>query len=150
MNKPSFNWQIWAGFLLSIAAFLTYPFVFVRFEITRDFPWANLAMFAVAMLFVGWGFRRALAGGRRTLGKIVGVVVGVLSVAILGMFIFAVFVFARQLPPSTGAPHVGQKAPDFTLTDTKGQSVSLAQLLSEPVKGQPPKGVLMIFYRGYW
>ena len=150
MNKPSFNWQIWAGFLLSIVAFLTYPFVFVRFESTRDFPWANLALFAVAMLFAGWGFRKAFAAGRKTLGKIVGAVLGVLSVAILGMFIFGVFVLARQLPASTGAPHVGEKAPDFTLTDTGGRSVSLTQLLSEPVKGQPPKGVLMIFYRGYW
>jgi len=49
-------------------------------------------------------------------------------------------------------PIVGQKAPDFTLQDTSGHPVTLAQLLSSPVPGsaEPPKAVLLIFYRGYW
>ena len=69
-------------------------------------------------------------------------------------FVYGVFILARQLPPSHGSPRVGQKAPEFTLPDTNGNSVSLQQLLSTPIaaaSGQiAPKGVLLVFYRGYW
>jgi hypothetical protein len=66
------------------------------------------------------------------------------------MFVFGFFVFARWLPPSKGAPQVGQKAPEFLLMDTTGKSVSLGELLSTPINGNAPKGVLLVFYRGYW
>ena len=54
-----------------------------------------------------------------------------------------------QLPPSTGAPAVGQKAPDFTLPDQHGKMVSLSGLLKS---NETPKlqGIVLIFYRGYW
>jgi len=54
------------------------------------------------------------------------------------------------LPESKGAPKVGQKAPEFTLVDTSRKPVSLAELLSTPINGNAPKGVLLVFYRGYW
>ena len=56
-----------------------------------------------------------------------------------------------QLPPSTGAPHAGQKAPGFTLPDQDGKPVSLAELL-KPAAGASKKsgGLILIFYRGYW
>jgi peroxiredoxin len=54
------------------------------------------------------------------------------------------------LPASTAAPQVGQKAPQFTLIDSNDRPVTLAQLLTEPINNQPPKAVLLIFYRGYW
>jgi peroxiredoxin len=57
---------------------------------------------------------------------------------------------AKQLPASRGAPQVGQKAPDFTLKDTSEKPVALSELLSTPVNGSKPKGVLLVFYRGYW
>jgi peroxiredoxin len=69
---------------------------------------------------------------------------------VLGMFIFAAFVASRWLPPSTNAPQVAQKAPDFSLTDTNNKTVSLTELLSQPINGKPAKGALLIFYRGYW
>ena len=55
MKIQRFNWQIWTGFLLSIFAFLSYPLVFVNWAVTRDFPWANLLLFAIAavLLFIG-------------------------------------------------------------------------------------------------
>jgi len=56
-----------------------------------------------------------------------------------------VTVATRRLPPSHGAPHVGQKAPDFTLLDSNGKSVTLTALLASS-----PRGVLLVFYRGYW
>ena len=44
-------------------------------------------------------------------------------------------------------------APDFTLADTSGQAVSMAQLFAPAADDShvvPPKAVLLIFYRGYW
>src|SRR2546427_12195033 len=52
MKIQRFNWQIWTGFLLSIFAFLSYPLVFVNWAVTRDFPWANLLLFAIAALLL--------------------------------------------------------------------------------------------------
>jgi peroxiredoxin len=45
---------------------------------------------------------------------------------------------------------VGQQAPEFSLSDTDGRAVSLSELLSTPVNGRVPKGVVLVFYRGYW
>lgn len=154
------NWQIWSGFLLSVFAFLSYPLLFVRFPVTRDFPWANLLLFALAAALMLFGVRRAFASDRThpVRSKIAGGVLATLSVVILGLFVFTAFIMSRWLPASHGAPQVGQRAPDFTLADTSGTPVSLSELLSGNTgvrnrEGQPrpaPKGVLLIFYRGYW
>ncbi len=153
MNIRKLNWPIWAGFLLSLIALLSYPFVFVSWAVTRDFPWANLLLFALAVALLALGVRRAFAaGGAHPMrSRIVGVILTTLSFAILGLFVFSVFIMARHLPASHGAPQVGQKAPDFTLSDTVGKPVSLTQLLaSSDEKARTPKGVLLVFYRGYW
>jgi AhpC/TSA family len=152
MDVRRFNWPLWAGFLLTLGAFLSFFFVFVWFPVTRDFPWANLVLFLIAAVLLFAGIRRGFASDRPhpTRSKIVSSIVGVLSVAVFGLFIFVMFVGARWLPASKGAPQVGQRAPDFTLTDATGKSVSLSELLSSPVNGNPPKGVLLVFYRGYW
>ena len=144
------NWQLWLGFLLSVVAFLSYPLVFVNWASTRDFPWANLVLFAVAALLVFFGIRRAFAPDRRRLSKIVASVIATLSFLIIAMFIFVAFVASRWLPASAGAPQVAQKAPDFSLTDTSNKTVSLTELLTQPINGKPAKGALLIFYRGYW
>ena len=152
MNTRRLNWPLWVGFLLTLGAFLSYFFIFVQWPITRDFPWANLLLFVLAAVFLFLGFRRGFAADHAhpTRSKIVTTIVGLLSVVVFGLFVFTIFVAARWLPASHGAPQVGQRAPDFTLPDTSGKSVALSQLLSEPVNGNPPKGVLLVFYRGYW
>jgi len=152
MNIKRLNWPLWVGFLLTIAAFLTYFFVFVWFPSTRDFPWANLVLFAAAAVLLVIGLRRGFASDRArpTLSKIVAALVSMLSFAIFAMFVFSIFVVGRWLPASKGAPQVGHRAPDFTLPDTTGKPVSLNELLTAPVNGAPPKGVLLIFYRGHW
>ncbi len=58
-----FNWQIWAGFLLTLFAFLSYPFIFIDYPILRDFPWLNLLLFALALVLLFIGLRRALRAG---------------------------------------------------------------------------------------
>jgi len=160
MTIKRLNWQIWAGFLLTLIAGFSYPLFFVNFPVTRDFPWANLLLFAIAAALVVVGLKRAFGAAgstdtsakRSTLSKIVASSLAFLSVAIIGLFLFSAFIMSRWLPSSTGAPQVGQKAPEFTLNDPTGKSVSLAGLRSSPLPGQtnPPNGVLLIFYRGYW
>lgn len=152
MTVRRFNWPLWVGFLLTLAAFFTYFAVFVWFPVTRDFPWANLVLFVIAGLLLVVGVRRGFASDRPhpTRSKIVTSIVGLLSLAVFAFFVFAFFIAARWLPASTGAPQVGQRAPEFTLADTTGRQVSLNELLTSPVNGNAPKGVLLIFYRGYW
>lgn len=152
MNIRRFNWPLWVGFLLTLGAFMSYFAVFVWFPVTRDFPWANLLLFIIAGVLLFAGFRRGFAADRPhpTRSKIVTSIVGGLSALVFAFFVFAIFIAARWLPASAGAPQVGQKVPDFTLTDTTGKSVSLNELLTSPVNGNAPKGVLLVFYRGYW
>src|SRR5262245_48761107 len=131
MSTRGLNWPLWTGFLLSPIAFLSYPFVFERWPITRDVPWANLLLFGLAALLLAAGLRRAVAPGpRRWLRIGAGLVATTVSVAIFANFALIVFVRARQLPASAHAPRVGERAPDFTLPDEQGAPVSLASLLS--------------------
>jgi uncharacterized BrkB/YihY/UPF0761 family membrane protein len=152
MNLRRFNWPIWTGLLISLIAFFSYFSVFVWFPVTRNFPWVNLLLFAVAAALLLVGLRRAFARDKPhpMRSKIAAIVVAVLSLAIFGFFIATIFIIARNLPASQRAPQVGQKAPDFSLSDTNGNSVSLSKLLASPLNGKAPKGVLLIFYRGYW
>ncbi len=53
------NWQIGAGFVLGLVVGLSYPFALARWPITRDWPWANLILFAIALVLLFLGLRRA-------------------------------------------------------------------------------------------
>lgn len=152
MNIRRLNWPLWTGFLLTLGAFLSYFFIFVWFPFTRDFPWANLVLFVIAGVLLFMGLRRGFASDRPhpTRSKIVSSIVSVLSLAVIAMFVFVIFIGGRSLPASKGAPQVGQRAPDFSLPDTSGKTVSLKELLTTPIDGKAPKGVLLMFYRGYW
>ncbi len=150
MNIKRINWALWAGFLLSLFAFLSYYLIFVWFPTTRDFPWANLLLIAGALGLLVVGFRVAFAKDRPRRSKVIGSIVTALGILVCALFLFVFFISAKWIPASQGAPQVGQKAPDFTLTDTNNKPVSLAELLSNPINGKAPKGVVLIFYRGYW
>jgi len=144
------NWPLWLAPVICVFALISYPLLFVNWAATRDFPWANIALFVIADLFLVLGIRRAFAPGRRWFSKIVASVIAAISALLFAAFIFVAFVAARWLPPSTRAPQVSQKAPEFTLKDTSDKPVALAELLSQPVNSRPARGVLLIFYRGYW
>ena len=148
MSTRGVNWPLWSGFVLSPIAFLSYPFVFERWPVTRDFPWVNLLLFGLAALLLVTGLRHAFAPGRRRWLRITsGLIATTLAVALFANFAMSVFVHARDLPASAHAPRVGERAPDFTLPDENGTLVSLAALLSPtPVTGAPgSKGVLLVF-----
>ncbi len=86
--------------------------------------------------------------GRSRDCKIVGWRLLLLGVAIL-ILMGGVSLSSAQLPPSAGAPSVGQKAPTFTLPDQQGNMVSLQGLLKSTGTGKV-KGLVLIYYRGYW
>ena len=145
------NALLWWGFILSLVALGSYVPVFAKYPVTRDVPWANYLLFALALALLFVGLRRAFAQPNLYRGKIAGPILTTLSVAALAFFCFTIFSLGKHLPPSTQAPKVGQKAPDFTLTDTTGAIVTLTSLLSTPTAAsQPTKGVALVFYRGYW
>ena len=144
------NAPLWIGFLISVFAFLSYIPIFAKYPSTRDMPWANFLIFAVGLLFLFLGLRRAYAQPTEYRGKIAGPILTAISVAALVFFCFTIFSLGKHLPAATNAPKVGQKAPDFALADSTGRKVSLASLLSTPDASHPTKGVVLIFYRGYW
>ncbi|HYJ86856.1 MAG TPA: hypothetical protein VEW46_12415, partial [Pyrinomonadaceae bacterium] len=135
------------------AASISYPVIFMRWPTTRDFPWVTLLLYVVAAALLVIGIRRAFASGRALKSKIAASILTALTLVIMGLFLFSTLIMSRWLPASQGAPQVGQKAPDFSLVDANGKTVSLSELLSSSTGGQQmskPKGVLLIFYRGYW
>ena len=144
--KKNWNWPLWIGFLFMLAGFLTYAF-FVRFPITRDFPWANFVLFGASGILLILGLTRAFGKRERYRGQIFGPILAVLGVLVFAFFSYIVFYELKQLPASIGAPHVGQKAPDFSLPDQGGKAVALADLISAPAKS---RGAVLIFYRGFW
>jgi hypothetical protein len=138
MSERRFNWPLWSGLALTLIAFVSYFFVFSMYPITRDVPWVNYLLFVVAVILL-------IAGLRRADRKVLPAIITVLGVAIFAFFIFAVTIVTKQIPAAKGAPHVGQKAPEFALVDTEHHPVTLSSLVASA-----PKGVLLIFYRGYW
>jgi uncharacterized membrane protein YhaH (DUF805 family) len=168
INQTSRNWTPLLALLVALAALLSNLAVFMRPPGERAIPLLSLALAFLAFILLVAGIRKAFARNR---GKILSSVLGILALLVCGVTAFA-YISARQLPKSAGAPRIGEKAPDFTLPDSTGKPVSLAQLLGSaaapatsaaaqvsPVgqapaaaatSGPAPKAVLLIFYRGYW
>lgn len=140
--KRSWNWSLWAGFILVLAGLFSYEF-FAQFPITRDFPWANLLIFGAGAILLIGGLNRAFRQPETYRGRIFGPIFAALSLLIFGLFAYALFYVVRQMPASAGSPQVGQKAPDFTLPDQNGKPVALTDLISQ-------KAAVLIFYRGHW
>jgi len=139
MNDRRVNWPLWTGLALSVIAVASYVLFFYRFPITRDVPWVSYLLFVLALGLLVAGVRRA--PGR----KIVALIVAAIGVALAVLFTVGIVVGSR-VPALGNPPAVGAKAPDFTLLDANRKPVALSQLLSAP----GAKGVLLIFYRGYW
>jgi hypothetical protein len=155
-KKMNRRWNIllYAGFLLTLLAVISYPLFFIRFPFTRDIPWVNWLLFAVALAVLGVGLRRAFSRPDLYRGRVSGPILATLSVGIIAFFAYGVIWLSKEIPSSRAAPQVGQKAPDFTLPDTQGRAVTLSNLWGRsvvaPATGRAEQWVLLIFYRGYW
>jgi AhpC/TSA family len=132
-----FNWPLWSGLLLAFAAFGSYFSFFARYPATRDVPWVNFLLFALAAVLLVTGWRRAPR-------KVLASIAAVLGMLLIGSFTYLVTAGTKDLPWSNRAPAVGQQAPAFALPDAQNRTVSLAGTL------QGSNGVLLVFYRGYW
>ena len=138
------NLLVWAGFAIVLIALLSYVPFFALFPITRDIPWANYLLFAIGGAMLAAGVRRAFRDSATYRGKISGSILAVLSALIFAFFVAGVTYLSRLIPPAGSALAVGRKAPAFALLDTAGKQVSSADLLKNH------RGILLIFYRGYW
>ena len=142
--KRRWNIPIWAGFAIVLLSVISYIPVFTPFPITRDVPWVNYLLFLAGGAFLAIGLKRAYREPDRYHGKISGPILSVLSLLIAGFFVVGVLFLTKQLPAASGAPQAGRPAPQFTLANIYGKQTALADLL----KGH--RGVILIFYRGYW
>ena len=139
------NWSLWTGFILVLAALFSYPLV-INLAIGRGFPWFTLSVFAAGAVLLVAGLLRAFRQPELYRGKIVGLLFAIFSLAMFGFFAYGVFYAARQLPRSAGAPRAGNQAPGFDLPDQNGKQLALSDLLSSP----GTRAAVLIFYRGYW
>ena len=150
--KKLWNWRLWVGFFLSILALIVYAAVFIS---TREVFWVSLALFTVSGTLLASGLRRAFGQRGSYRGHVAGPILTVLSGLILASFAFVTYEIPKHFAAARNAPKVGQPAPQFTLVDTAGKAVSLTDVLASPVgqtggAAHAPKGVLLVFYRGYW
>jgi hypothetical protein len=152
VNTKLWNWRLWVGFGVSVLGLLIYVLLLQR---TRSIFWGSLALFLVSVALMISGLKRAFGQPQAYRGKVAGPVLALLGVAVLGVFGWGAYMAAKLFPAALHAPQVGQKAPEFVTVDSKGNSVALAQLLTTSITdssgvARTPKGVLLVFYRGYW
>jgi hypothetical protein len=150
-EKRRWNWPVWAGFLLTLLGVASYVLVFARFPMTRNVPWLSYLLFAVAAALLIVGLRRAFEPSGLHRGRVAGSLLATASVALMALFCYGTL-YGSRLPPASKAPKVGEKLSDFLLPDTRGKAFSLSKLLAAPLDatGKAPRGVLLVFYRGYW
>src|SRR5436190_23252134 len=120
--KRKWNWTIWVGFVVAVSGVGSYAF-FAQYPITRDFPWANLLLFAIGGALLSVGLFRAFGRPKVYRGKIFGPILIVIALFLFSFFSYEIFYVLRQVPLSAQAPHIRQKAPDFMLLDQNQQPV---------------------------
>ena len=139
----------WVGLLLTVLGVLSNALPFTGFP-AAPVPWLSLLLSVIGFIVVLFGLWRVFGRSAAYKGKISGSIAAAFSLLFLaGALVF--FWSARHIPAeSAAAPQVGQVVPDFTLPDTTGHSVSLSELFSGSARTEPPKALLLVFYRGYW
>jgi len=139
----------WIGLLLTVLGVMSNGLPFIGFP-AAPVPWISLLLSMIGFVVVLLGLWRAFGQSTVRKGKLSGSIAAAFSLLFLaGAIVF--FWSARHIPgESAAAPQVGQRVPDFTLPDSSGHSVSLTQLFSGAEGKEPPKALLLVFYRGYW
>jgi hypothetical protein len=134
----------WAGFAIILVALVSYVPFFALFPATRDIPWANYLLFLLGGALLAIGVGRAFRDPEHYRGKIGGSILAASSALLFVFFVVSVTYFSRQIPSAETALGVDRKAPPFVLVDTAGKPVSSADLLKDR------RGLVLVFYRGYW
>jgi len=134
----------WAGFAVIVVALVSYVPLFALFTTTRDIPWANYLLFLIGGALLGAGVRRAFRDPEHYRGKISGSILASLSALLFAFFVVSIIYFAKQIPSGESGLGVNRKAPPFVLVDTGGKQVSSTDLLKDH------RGLVLVFYRGYW
>src|SRR5262245_21113303 len=115
------NSALWRGALLTLLG----VFANVASFFTNGgslLTWLSLILPALGVAFLLLGLMRAFSQRQVYGGRVAASIITVL--AVLFFAVSTIFFFqARALPASSHSPQVGQKAPDFTLTNTSGQSM---------------------------
>ena len=144
---------LWTGAVLMLLAVLSNVLFFIKAPAQHAIPWLNLLLSVAAVVVLALGIKRAFSQPDVYSGKVSGSVLTGIAVLLLAVTVFG-FYSARHLPSNAEAPRVGQRAPEFTLADSTGKTVTLAQLITEPIQtsvgARPTKAALLVFYRGYW
>ena len=149
-KNPNRYRLLWLGLLITVVGVLSNWLYFLGLPGQELFPWINVLIPASGLIVLLVGVWRAFVSPETSGGKILAPVFAILAAVVLGGSVLGLH-HARDLPGASGAPRVGEKAPDFTLANTNGQATSLSQLLTESMSNSaPPKAVLLVFYRGYW
>ena len=144
------NLAPWWGLLFAVGAIGCNAAFFLHPPLQGALPSLSVLFAALALIFLITGLYRAFGRPQIYRGKLLTVLLSVVALLAVGATAF-IYVSARNLPSAIAAPQVGQRVPDFTLSDTSGKRVSLDQLLAPVDSGsRPPKAVLLVFYRGYW
>ena len=144
----------WMGLLLTVLGALSNGLPFTGFP-AAPVPWISLLLSLMGFVVVLFGLWRAFGQSTAYKGKLFSAVAAGFSLLLLAGAM-VVFWSARHIPAeSAAAPQVGERVPDFRLPDTTGHSVSLTELFSgsagpDSAGKEPPKAILLVFYRGYW
>ncbi|MEX2208828.1 MAG: hypothetical protein WEF50_21640 [Myxococcota bacterium] len=127
--------MVWIGPILALVAVASYFTVFLNWAITRDVPWVNLILLALA---VGVSIAGLVRARRRVLAA--GGLV--LTLALSGFFVWYCYVLSYDIPSAELALDVGAEVPALVLRDDRGQDVELAALSRDKL--------VLVFYRGHW
>lgn len=135
-RTPRLPRRAWPWALLGLALTIAAPFAWFA---TLENPFlrsSGLPMFALLGISVVASLI-AVARGRWGVRTVSGI-----SLFLAGFLTFGFFVLSK-LPAHQITPDVGDLAPDFRLTDSAGNNVSLRETLAAGP-------VWLVFYRGHW
>ncbi len=127
--------MVWLGPILAFVGVASYFALFLNWPITRDVPWVNLILLALALA-------ASIAGLMRSRRRVLAAAGLALTLAFSGFFLWYTYVVSYDLPSAELALDVGAQVPAVVLRDARGQDVELAALSREKL--------VLVFFRGHW
>ncbi len=127
--------MVWIGPVLAFVGVASYFALFLNWPITRDVPWVNLILLALATA-------ASIAGLMRSRRRVLAAGGLVITLGLAGFFLYYTYVSSYDIPSAELALDVGAPVPALTLVDDRGAQVELASLSREKL--------VLVFYRGHW